>query len=171
MTNLQLAGAAMTVLMAACLGACNKAAPAQPAVDTAKDTEVVKALEDQAVAAANSHQYDKFAALYASDGAFFFAGAPAANGPDAIGKSFATFANDKAYNFKLTIDRIEVAKSGEVAYALWGYDQTSTNPKTHAVVHEIGNGLDTLRKGADGTWKFVDSFQTPSGPPAPAAKP
>jgi len=162
----------MAALMAASLGACGKAGPATaPAADTAKDADAIRALEDQATAAANGHQYDRFAALYAADGVFIYGGAPAAKGPAAIGKSFASFANDKAFNIKLTIDRVEVGKAGDIGYALWRYEQASTDPKTHAVVHEVGNGIDTLRKGADGGWKFVVSIQVPSTAAALAVKP
>ena len=169
MKNKMHLGAVIGLVAATSLAGCNAPSPATPAVDTAKDVAAVNALEDQALAADNAHQYDKFSALYASDGAKFFPNAAPAKGPEAIGKSFAPFASDKAYNFKLTMDRVEVAKSGEVAYALWRYDQTSTDPKTHAVVHELGNGMDTLRKGPDGTWKFVDSMNTPSAPTPAAA--
>ena len=51
MTKLQLAGAAMCVLMAASLGACNKAEPAKPAVDTAKISDAIKADVAQRIAA------------------------------------------------------------------------------------------------------------------------
>lgn len=168
MTKLQVAGAAMTVLMAASLSACNKAAPA---VDTAKDVAAITDLENQAVAASVAHQSDKFAAMYPADGVFIAPGAPVARGPDAIAKAVSGFSADTAYNFKLTMDRVEVSKDGSLAYALWRYDQTSTDAKTHKVVHEIGSGIDALRKGADGGWKFVASINTPSPDAAAAAKP
>ena len=163
MARTQITGAAVGAFAAAALAACSPVAT--PAADSAKDVAAVKALENQAAVAANAHQNAKFGALYAGDGVVYFAGAQPAIGPDAITRSMAPFNVDKAYNFKIVIDRVEVAKSGDIAYAVWHYDQASTDPKTRAVVHELGNGIDTLRKGADGTWKFVVSMDGPGAPP------
>jgi len=62
MTKLQLAGAAMSVLMAGSLGAgarAGAAEPAKPAVDTARITDAVKADVAQNVIDFNAHDADK----------------------------------------------------------------------------------------------------------------
>jgi uncharacterized protein (TIGR02246 family) len=161
--------AAGVLAAVASLAACAPKAAGPSAADTAKDADAIRALEDQATAAANGHDFAKFASLYVADSVLIDAGSPVLHGPAEIAKSFDDFANDKAYNFTQTIDRVEVG--GDIGYALWTYDQASTDPKSHAVVHETGNGIDTLRKGPDGAWKFVATLHIPSPPAAPAPKP
>jgi len=159
----------VAVLVSACLAGglagCAPTAKA-PAADHTSDVAAITALDNQDVAYIVAHQYEKFGATYAADGISVSPGAPVAQGPQAIAKSFAPFANDPAYDFKFTLNRVEVSKDGSMAYDVWRYDQTSTDSKTHKVVHEIGSGMDALRKGDDGTWKFVASINTPS-PDAP----
>jgi uncharacterized protein (TIGR02246 family) len=152
----------------ALLAACTAKPPA--AVDTTKDEAAIRALEQQDVVAFNGHHADAFAATYAPDGVLVVPGTPVARGPETIGKSEGAAMADPAAHFDLKIERVEVSKGGDLAYVLWRYDSTATDPKTHQVGHELGSGVDTLRKGADGTWKFVVSINAAAPDSAPAAK-
>lgn len=167
----RLARAAVVVVGLAALAACAPKAAAPAAVDTSKDVAAITELENQAVAMSVGHQADAFGATYSPDGVFVSPGSPPARGPSGIATALKAFTGDAGYGFKLTMDRVEVSKDGTLAYALWRYDQTSTDPKTHQPAHEIGSGMDALRKGADGKWLFVASINTPSPDAAPAGTP
>jgi uncharacterized protein (TIGR02246 family) len=162
--------AAILISGVAILTACAPKAPPAAAVDTAKDEAAIRALEAQDEANYNDRHADAFAATYAPDGVVIVPGSPVSRGPAAIGKSEGAAMADPGAHFDLKIERVEVSKGGDLAYVLWRYDSASTDAKTHKVGHELGSGVDTLRKGADGTWKFVVSINAAAPDSAPAAK-
>ncbi|HEY2178249.1 MAG TPA: SgcJ/EcaC family oxidoreductase [Caulobacteraceae bacterium] len=164
-------GASAAILMSSMtlLAACSPKPPAAASAETAKDEAAVRAMEDTAVAAFNGRHADAFAATYVPDSVVVAPGVPVSRGPAAIAKSEGAAMADPAAHFALKIEKIEVSKSGDLAYALWRYDSASTDPKTKKVVHELGSGVDTLRKGADGTWKFVVSINAAAPDSATAA--
>lgn len=120
----------------------------------------IRRLYSEGLKAFNSHQLDRFVALYAKDGGFYVPGAPAAEGPAAIKGLLAPFMKDPALHYSLEFERIEISRAGDVAYAVYTYDQTTTDPHSHKAVHERGHGIDTLRKTA-GVWRFVDTISAP----------
>jgi uncharacterized protein (TIGR02246 family) len=132
MTKLQLAGAAMCVLMAASLGACNKAEPAKPAVDTAKISDAIKADVAQRIAAVNAHDADKYASHYATDAIAMRSGRPNSVGVAAIEASFKqTLAETPDLKVTLSDQVVDVASSGDLAVFRSTSVATTTDAKTH----------------------------------------
>ncbi|HEY3741680.1 MAG TPA: hypothetical protein VGL53_17635 [Bryobacteraceae bacterium] len=71
---------------------------------------------------------------------------PVSSGREAIQKMLAEMISDQA-------SRIEVAKSGDIAYTQRAYTMTTTDPNSKQVIHDHGSYLTTYRKEADGSWK------------------
>jgi uncharacterized protein (TIGR02246 family) len=149
-----------TLLFATAFCSLALSAPAWPKSAGSSGEAAVRRVYSEGLKAFNAHQLDAFVALYAKDGAFYAPGAPAAEGQAAIKSLLRPFMKDPALHYSLDFERIEVSRSGDVAYALYTYDQTTTDPHSHKVVHERGHGIDTLRKTA-GFWKFVDTISAP----------
>ena len=75
---------------------------------------------------------------------------------------------DPALSLKFHASKIEVAKSGDVAYTQGTYTLTLTDPQTRQLVHDQGSYVITYRKQPDGTWKaVVDIVTSEVPPPAP----
>jgi uncharacterized protein (TIGR02246 family) len=174
MTKLQLAGAAMCVLMAASLGGCNKAEQAKPTVDTAKISDAIKADVAQRIAAVNAHDADKYASHYAADAIAMRSGRPNSVGVAAIEASFKqTLAETPDLKVTLSDQAVDVASSGDLAVFRSTSVATMTDAKTHKTVTAARNSLAGYKPQADGSWKIEWSVLSDVGPAdtaAPAAK-
>jgi ketosteroid isomerase-like protein len=77
---------------------------------------------------------------------------------------------DPALSLKFHTARVEVAKSGDVAYTQGAYTMTVTDPNTKQLINDHGTYVTTWRKQPDGTWKAVADIVTSEVPP-PAPPP
>lgn len=119
-----------------------------------------------------SRDPDKIVAHYADDAVLMAPGIPPATGKNAILNSIKTMVADPALSLKFQASKVEVAKSGDIAYTQGSYTMTMTDPQTKQVIHDHGSYVTTYRKQPDGTWKAVADIATsevPPPPPAPAA--
>ena len=64
-------------------------------------------------------------------------------------------------------EKIEVAKSEDMAYSEGTYAYTSTDPKTKKAVIEHGNYVEVYKKQGDGSWKVAADIATQEIPPKP----
>ncbi|MEO8927359.1 MAG: DUF4440 domain-containing protein [Caulobacteraceae bacterium] len=154
----------------AALAACAPRTATAPAVDTSKDVAALKAAAADFNAAYKARAADKLSAMDAPDLIAYFPSAPVQNGPGDAKAQAAQFAADPAMSVVITPDRTEVAKSGDLAYAVGHAEASNTNPKTHAVEHNASGYVAVFRKQADGSWKTiaVAVSPTPAAPAAPA---
>jgi uncharacterized protein (TIGR02246 family) len=133
----------------------------------------VKAIQDneaqwnQDFAAKDS---DKLVSHYADDAVLVVSGGPATSGKEAIRNAVKPMVADPALSLKFHASKIEVAKSGDVAYALGSYTLTLTDPQTKQLINDHGSYVTTYRKQPDGTWKAVaDIVASEVPPPTPPA--
>jgi ketosteroid isomerase-like protein len=170
MTKLQLASAAMCVLMAASLGACNQAEPAKPAVDTGKIADAIKADATQRIADVNAHDAAKLVAHDAADAVSMRHGRPNSVGTDAIEAAFKqTLADEPDLHVVLSDPTVEVAASGDLAVFRSTTTGTYTDLKTKQPVTTTSNSLLGYKLQPDGSWKIEWSVLSDVGPPASAA--
>jgi uncharacterized protein (TIGR02246 family) len=155
------------IILLAALGAagCNKAAPAK--VDTASIEKQLRQNEAQWQQSYAAHDAKALAANYAEDASMANPGSPLVTGKDAISKAVAEFAADPNLKVDFAADRVQVAASGDLAYTRGHYTLTMTDAATKKPVAGSGTYLTVYRKQADGSWKAVEDFTTPS---AAAAK-
>jgi ketosteroid isomerase-like protein len=175
MTRTHLGGAAIAVLMAASLGACQKPEPAKPAVDTSKIADAVKADAAQRVADVNAHDPAKYASHFASDAVAMRSDRANAAGPAAIQADFAkTIAATPDLHVVLSDPTVDVAASGDLAVFKATSVATMTDPITHKSVTITRNSIAEYKPQADGSWKIVwsvlsDAAPPDTAPPAPKA--
>jgi uncharacterized protein (TIGR02246 family) len=154
-----LCAAVLTVL----LGGCNQ---------TATDTQAeVKALRDNEVQWNQdfvSKNVDKLLSHYADNAVLMAPGTPTSVGKDAIRKTLAEMLTDPALTLQFQASRVEVAKSGDMAYTQGLYTMTMTAPNKQ-VINDHGSYVTTYSKQPDGSWKAVADIATSEvPPPAPA---
>ena len=140
----------------------------------AADTKIEQALRDldaQWSAAAGAKDLDKTVSFYSDDAIVMPPNAPAATTKEAIRNVWKDLiASATSVSWKAT--RIEVAKSGDIAYLSGTYEVT-LNDASGKLVNDRGKYLEVWEKQADGKWKCgadIWNSDLPASAPAPAEK-
>jgi uncharacterized protein (TIGR02246 family) len=151
------------------LTACNQTADTHDADVAALQTNESQWNQDYV-----SKDTDKIVPHYTDDAVLMVPGMPATSGKDAIRTALKQMVADPALSLKFQASKIDVAKSGDLAYTQGSYTITMTDPQTKQPINDHGSYVTTYRKQPDGTWKAVAdivSSDVPPPAPAPAAAP
>jgi uncharacterized protein (TIGR02246 family) len=152
--------------MALTMTACNDTPDTHDA-----DVKAIQANESQWNQDFASKDPVKITAHYADDAVLIVPGTPAISGHDAILNSLKQMTSDPAMTLKFQATKVDVAKSGDLAYTEGTYNLTVTDPQTKQVINDHGSYVTTYRKQADGTWKAVADIASSDVPPPPAPAP
>lgn len=132
--------------------ACEKAPPP----DTREaDAKTIKDLETAWAKTASTKNIDAFAAYYADDASVLVPNAPIWSGKQAIKDGLKTMMSDPNYSLTLKDPRVEVSKSGDMAFTQGAYEMTFSDVKGNKFSDE-GKYLTVWRKMPDGSWKAVE---------------
>lgn len=147
--------------------ACNESADTHDA-----DVKAIKNLEIQWNQDYVQKDADKLAAHYTQDAVLMVPGMPALSGRDAIRTSLQQMVADPALSLTFQPTKVDVAKSGDLAYTQGSFSITTTDSATKKVVSGHGSYVTVYRKQADGTWRAISDIATSDAPPTapPAAK-
>ena len=152
------------------IAGCSETPP--PAPDTrAADEKAIREGETAWQADFTAKDADKIVNHYADDAVLMVPNAPPLNGKDAIRGTAKEMLGDKNFALSFTTAKVEVAKSGDMAYSQGTYTQTYSNKKTGRPINEAGTYVTVYKKQASGLWKAVEDINTPSAPPPAAAPP
>lgn len=152
--------------------ACNQAPPAPAVVPDTRDADV-KAIGDSETQWDQEYaakDLDKVAAHYTDDAVLMTPFAEALNGKDAIRGALKEMISDPAFALTFKASKIDVAKSGDLAYTQGSYTLKVTDPATHKPITDHGSYVTTYRKQADGSWKAVTDIASTAVPPQPPPK-
>jgi uncharacterized protein (TIGR02246 family) len=149
--------------MALGVTACNQMSDTHDA-----DVAALKANEAQWVQDYASKDIDKLMAHYADDAVLMVPSEPSASGKDAIRTSLKLMLMDPTLSLKFQPSKVDVAKSGDLAYTQGSYTLSLTDPQTKQIVTDHGSYVTTYRKQTDGSWKAVEDIVASEVPP-PAA--
>ena len=153
--------------LSALLTSCTKSTPDTHDADVAalKDTEATWVKD------AATKDVEKWVAHYTDDASVLLPDTPILTGKEAIRGGLRPMLSDPNFAVTFGATKVDVAKSGDLAYTRGTYSMTSSNPKTKAAVTEKGKYLTVYRKQAHGTWKAVeDTFMSDAPPLSEAAK-
>ncbi len=149
-------------------------AQAPQTVDTHEaDIQALKDNEAQWNKDFEAKDADKLVAHYSDDAVVMSPAMAPANGKEAIHSMLKAMVADSALSLKFQAARVEVAKSGDMAYTQGSYTLTMTDPATKKLINDNGSYVTVYKKQADGSWKAVSdiaSSAVPPAPPAPAKK-
>jgi uncharacterized protein (TIGR02246 family) len=170
-TSMALAGAAALALP---LGGCGKSDGGKGGSDSASVTQAIKADEAKWNQQFKSKDTEALVAHYADDAYFVAPGAKPADGSTAIRQLYANASADPAFALQFSSDKVDVAASGDMAYARGKFSEKYTDAKTGKVMTDSGSYVTVYRKQADGSWKAVEDFAAAdpeSTKPVPPEKP
>jgi len=136
--------------------------PGQEALAAARDSDshALTANEEQWNQDYLAKDLDKIVAHYADDAVVMAPGMPAASGKDAIRRVLKEMVDDPAMSLKFSASKVEVSKSGDMAFTQGSYTMTMTDPSSKKVITDHGSYVTTYRKQADGSWKAVADIAT-----------
>ena len=151
----------LTLVAAIFLAACQ---PKPAAVDINAEAQAIRNLEDQWTIASREKNLEKIVSLFAPDGIVMEANRPIAAGTEAIRKIQESLLSDTTIlweNFKVTIDFVEVASSGDLGYTRGTYTQNLKMPKE--TVESVGKWIDIWKK-INGEWKCIVAISNSDKP-------
>jgi uncharacterized protein (TIGR02246 family) len=147
-------------LMGACAlaltaGACTKAAHSSGTTDV---SQAIKADEKKWNADFKSNDLEALLGHYSDDAYFVAPGVKPASGSTEIRKVYADGTSDKNFSISFASDKIDVADSGDMAYARGRFTEKFTDPKTQKVMTDSGSYVTVYKKQSDGSWKATEDF-------------
>jgi uncharacterized protein (TIGR02246 family) len=134
-------------------------APSPSAAPDTHDADV-KAVKDTEAAWAKdaaTKDVDKFIGYYADDAVVLLPNAPAITGRDNIRAALKPMMSDPNFALTFSATKVDVAKSGDLAYTQGTYSMTVTDPKTKAPVTDRGKYITIFKKQGD-SWKTVQDM-------------
>ncbi|HTB97081.1 MAG TPA: DUF4440 domain-containing protein [Terracidiphilus sp.] len=145
---------------------CTKAPTAAAATpDTrAADEQAIRASEAAWVKAFATKQPPNAAAFYADDADSMLPDSPIMAGRQAILAGMKPELGDPNFSLVFAPAKVEIAKSGDIAYTQGRFQYTTTDPKTGKRVGQAGNYVEVYKKQPDGTWKVQEDIATEETP-------
>jgi ketosteroid isomerase-like protein len=132
----------------------------------------LRGLDAQWSKVAGTKDLDKTVSYYADDAMVFAPNTPGATSKEAIRKVWKDLFDAPGASISWRTSRVEVAKSGDLAYVTGSYE-AGMNDAAGKPVKEVGKYVAIFKKQADDKWKcIVDVWNadTPATPPAPEKK-
>ena len=139
---------------------------------SAADTKIEQTLRDldaQWSAAAGAKDLDKTVSYYAESAVVMPPNAPSAKTRETIRSAWKEMLTTPGAAIRWKATKVEVAKSGDLAYVSGTYEETTTDASGKPV-KDRGKYVEVWEKQADGTWKVVADIWNSDLPVAPAEK-
>jgi uncharacterized protein (TIGR02246 family) len=139
--------AGMMMLLAGCAKKT-----ARPTVNLAAEEAEVRATDTRWQEAVKARDAERAAAFWADDATIYPPNAAAITGKDAIHAYVAGAFASPDFSITWTTDKVEVAKSGDMAYST-GSDRLTYRGEGNKVISEKNRGIVVWKKQANGLWK------------------
>ncbi len=137
------------------------------------DTKALRDLDAQWSAAAGAKDLDKTVSYYSNDAIVMPPNASAATTRESIRSAWKEMLTSPGAAISWKATKVEVAKSGDLAYVSGTYEETMTDANGKPV-KDRGKHIEIFKKQADRTWKVVadiwNSDLPASAPAAPEKK-
>jgi ketosteroid isomerase-like protein len=153
-----------TAALVACfvgLPACKQQVEQTPPPDTrAADEAAVRAASAEWAKVAAAKDLEKTLSYYADDASMFPPNLPIVTGPDARRKMWTTLFSPAELAFSNAATKVEVAKSGDLAYEIGTFQESFKDDKGNPV-KLVGKYVVVWKKQPGGQWKaIIDIFNT-----------
>lgn len=162
--SLPIAAATLCLLLTLSMTGCK---PSAKEADPASEIEALKALDVSWVAAAQSKSVDAWVAFYAPDAVVLPPNEPTAATADAIRKCVSELLTLPGLSIDWKPTKIEVARSGDLAYLYGTYQLAWDNGGKRAT--DQGKIAEIWKKQPDGHWKCIVDTWSSDLPAAPAS--
>jgi len=151
---------AMACMMAFTAGGCEEEHMHQLPDTRAADEAAIRAASQEWSNAASARDLEKVVSFYAADATVNPQGAPLATGTDAIRKVWARVVAIPGGNLRWVTSKVEVARSGDLAYDTGAYTLTKNDASGNPVTTK-GKYLVVWKKQTDGQWKVIEDIDNP----------
>jgi uncharacterized protein (TIGR02246 family) len=165
-----------TTMFAACVFVLSIVAGCQKApVDTRpQDERAIREADAAALQAVQGGDVDRAVANYAVDASWLPPNASAVSGKEAIRANWSRLMASPGFAIDWQIDKVEVARAGDLAYTLHTYQVTTQTPDGKSTT-DRGKDMAIWKKQADSIWKIAaetynSDFPTAAPTKAPEAK-
>jgi uncharacterized protein (TIGR02246 family) len=138
----------------------------QQHVDVKNEENAVRQADMDWSKAAASKDVDKVVSYYTEDGAVYAPNSPLAAGQPAIKVAWTGMVNLPGFMVNWVPSRVEVARSGDLAWSTGTYTMTTSVPGTSVTDH--GKYVAVWKKQSDGNWKVQADIFNSDMPPAAA---
>ena len=132
-------------------------------VDVAAEEAAIRSADAQWLAAAQAHDLEKILPFWSDDATILAPGSPAVVGKSAIRQYVSGAFATPGFSISWKTDKIEIAKSGDMAYST-GSDKISVNTPDGKTVTEENRSIAVWKKQPDGSWKCVYDVMSPAAP-------
>jgi ketosteroid isomerase-like protein len=137
-----------------------------PAPDTrAAEEKAIRELEAQWMKDLQAKDLDKDVAHYDNDASFLLADMPIVTGKTSITGVHKEMMADPNFALEFSPSKVEIAKSGDMAYSQGVYTLTSTGAKSKKSETVKGKYITVYKKDAQGSWKAVQDMLSEDAPP------
>ena len=144
--------------MAISVAGCQKYASSGGGASADSVKEAIKADDKKWNEQFKSQDLEGTLGHYADDAYFVAPGVKPASGSTEIRQVYAKAMADPAFQISFASDKIDVAGSGDLAYARGHFTEKYTDPKTQKVMIDSGSYVTVYKKQSDGSWKAVEDF-------------
>ena len=141
----------------------------EPADTRATEEAAIRQTDAAWIKVIAEKQLDATVSYYDEGASLFAPNAPIATGREAIRKAWAQLFALPGFALSIETTKVEVARSGDLAYSHGTYAFTVNDAKGSPVT-DRGKFVLVWKKQADGNWKGVADIFNSDLPPAPAAK-
>ncbi len=125
-----------------------------PQVDIEAERAAVHKFHDECINAALAGDVGVTVSCFAEEGQFLPPNAPPIKGKDAIGEFLSQIVENPSFSGSHEIVKVEVSRSGDLAYIHYTYELTLNDPDGNPVT-EHGKAIYVLKKQPQGGWKFL----------------
>jgi uncharacterized protein (TIGR02246 family) len=133
----------------------------QPPPDLQQAVAAIRAADATWLAAAQAHDLERTVSYWSDDAQLLVPGAAAIVGKDAIRKYVSDAFAARDFSIAWSIDTVQVARGGDLAYAVGSNQITLTAPDGTRVV-EHNKAVEVWRRDADGAWRCVLDAASPA---------
>jgi len=141
---------------------CSKAPPVPQPETRVTDEQTIRESEIAWAHAYATKNIDRIVAQYADNGSSIIPGFAMVTGKDAIRAAVKDQLTDPRFALSFQTAKVEVSKSGDMAYTQGAFTFTGTDPKTKRAMTSTGHYVEVYMKQSDG-WKIVEDIAT-NGP-------
>ncbi len=139
------------------------------AVDIEAEKAAIRTVDAQMVAAINASDLDRWLGFLTDDAILMPANAPAVVGKEAIREFVSALMASAELTVSHDLSKVEVSRSGDLAYVSYAYEIVLTPPEGQAVT-DRGKDISVFKKQLDGSWKVVIDIWNSDQPAAAAEK-
>jgi uncharacterized protein (TIGR02246 family) len=150
----------MACAMAFAAGGCEEDHMHQLPDTRTADEAAIRAASQEWSNAASTRDLEKAVSFYAEDATYNPPGAPLASGKDPIRKTWTNIVAIPGVNLRWESSKVEVARSGDLAYDTGAYTLTKNDANGNPVTTK-GKYVVVWKKQADGKWKVIQDIDNP----------